>query len=208
MTAQGYFDEQGLWFATTDLKALWPDRSGAPQHDSTLGVSQPLAPATPHASWTTASSPSAPSIAEVDPALQQALEAGEIFPVPLQLPGGRGAVGVPGPQRQRHLRASSVALRARVVHLGRSPSRTSAEDERSPMMTSTSRCSMAACWHCEAARRRRAHHPFCQADQATPGQKPPGGAHPGRIRRGQPPAGGASTWGRRVDRAASGCCSS
>ncbi|MEZ4474978.1 MAG: hypothetical protein R3F60_30135 [bacterium] len=89
MTAQGYFDEQGLWFAATDLKALWPDEGrGAPARLDAGGEPAPGA-RDPHASWTTASrSVYALDPAEVDPALQQALEAGEIFECPFNYRAG------------------------------------------------------------------------------------------------------------------------
>lgn len=80
MTAQAYFDDDGVWIPHADLVNLEPDGSVADKHDSTLGVAQPLEDAGPEAlldTQVTAVYGLEPT--ELDEALKSDLAKGGIF---------------------------------------------------------------------------------------------------------------------------------
>ncbi|MCA9543478.1 MAG: hypothetical protein KC613_03780 [Myxococcales bacterium] len=80
MTAQGYFDASGYWYAQGDLVALDPEGQEAPTHPSTLGEAQPLEAVGAEALLDLrVQSVYALDPAEVDEGLAAALAAGEVF---------------------------------------------------------------------------------------------------------------------------------
>lgn len=89
MAAQGYFDQNGFWYAQKDLTGLNPDGSEADKIDSTLGVEQSLVKVDPtrvldaRVSVVYALDP-----ADIDGDLQIELEAGGIFEFPFNYRAG------------------------------------------------------------------------------------------------------------------------
>ncbi len=80
MTAQAYFDEDGVWWPNKDLVGIHPDGSTAEHHDSTLNVQQALHEVPPEVLLDSRiASVYALSPEEVDDALQADLEAGKLF---------------------------------------------------------------------------------------------------------------------------------
>ncbi len=89
MTAQAYFDDDGVWIPHADLVNLEPDGSVAEKHDSTLGNPQPLEEAPPEAlldAQVTAVYGLEPT--ELDEALKSALAGGAIFRFPFNYRAG------------------------------------------------------------------------------------------------------------------------
>lgn len=89
MTAQGYFDNAGHWYAQRDLSSINPDGTEAEKHDSTLGVEQSLTKVDPErlldarVTVVYALDP-----ADLDADLQLELEAGAIFEFPFNYRAG------------------------------------------------------------------------------------------------------------------------
>jgi len=80
MTAQGYFDEQGLWYAASELKGIRGDGTEAPFAESTLGVSQPVERVNAQRLLDSrVESVYALDAEALDPSLKGELEAGGIF---------------------------------------------------------------------------------------------------------------------------------
>lgn len=89
MTAQGYFDQNGFWYAQKDLAGLNPDGSEAEKADSTLGVEQSLQKVEPTRLLDArVSVVYALDAADLDPDLQIELEAGAIFEFPFNYRAG------------------------------------------------------------------------------------------------------------------------
>lgn len=80
MTAQAYFDDDGAWIPNADLVGINPDGSVAEVHDSTLGNPQALLSVKPSELLDClVTSVYGLDPAELDPELEAALNAGEVF---------------------------------------------------------------------------------------------------------------------------------
>lgn len=89
MTAQAYFDDDGTWIPHADLVNIEPDGRLADKHDSTLGVPQPLEPASPEEVLDTqVIAVYGLDATDVDDALRAALMAGEVFRFPFNYRAG------------------------------------------------------------------------------------------------------------------------
>jgi hypothetical protein len=89
MTAQAYFDDDGVWVPHADLVSLTPDGRVADKHDSTLGVPQPLESVDPSALLDTqVNAVYALDPEDVDPDLKAALDRGEVFRFPFNYRAG------------------------------------------------------------------------------------------------------------------------
>lgn len=89
MTAQGYFDTNGHWYASRDLTGINPDGSEAEKHDSTLGVEQSLTQVEPQRLLDArVAAVYALDPEELDPDLQIELEAGTIYEFPFNYRAG------------------------------------------------------------------------------------------------------------------------
>lgn len=89
MTAQGYFDDAGFWFSSSDLRGIRADGTEAPFTDSTLGHSQPLTRVDPRRVLDCrVESVYALEPTEVDAELRAALETGAIFEFPFNYRAG------------------------------------------------------------------------------------------------------------------------
>lgn len=89
MTAQAYFDDDGVWYALRELASVWPDGTVAEKHPSTLGEVQPLEKVGPEAVLDARlHSVYALEPSDLDEPLRVALEAGELFQFPFSYRGG------------------------------------------------------------------------------------------------------------------------
>lgn len=89
MTAQGYFDDAGFWYSSSDLKGIRSDGTEATFVDSTLGNSQPLKPVDAQRVLSCrVESVYALDPTEVDSALRAALEGGAVFEFPFNYRAG------------------------------------------------------------------------------------------------------------------------
>lgn len=80
MTAQAYFDDDGVWIPHADLVSIEPGGEVAEKHDSTLGVPQPVAKVEPEALLDTqVTAVYGLDATDVDDALKADLEKGGIF---------------------------------------------------------------------------------------------------------------------------------
>lgn len=89
MTAQGYFDEAGRWYALRELQSMWPDGTVAEKLPPTLGEPQTLVSVDPEeVADARIHSVYALGEAQIDEALRADLEAGELYRFPFSYRGG------------------------------------------------------------------------------------------------------------------------